>query len=185
MRIPHDIKARRTLQDVWPQPADLDVLEAAGVVAADEAVYVTAAFAADEDGYRRGEPVPGVHAEVYAWGGAALVSWPSVRPTSRRATLAMRQALARAQLIADLANDIAAGRLTPPLELQGGDYVTSVITDGLVGEVAAELERSWGLAHCSEATAPVLPQGLARQLAMHALHRYHVIRQRDGADPLA
>jgi hypothetical protein len=189
MAVPYDIRVRSILADVYPRPLDLDDLDAAGRVAADQGVYVTAVLAAPEEGWERGEPVPDLSAEVYVWNGAPVVRWTAAGAISDyadgRDTLAMRQVLARAQLIADLAGEFAAGRPVPMGELEGGEYVASVVTDRLVDEVAYELQASWDLAHCTEVGAPVLPLNLARPLARRALHRYYVIRRRDGADPLA
>lgn len=167
---PYAIVARRSRHDGTP----LDDLDAAGVVVAEQGVTVTAVYAAEEEGNHPGDAVPALSAEVYPWLREAVTRWSSSELTfaDGRATLAMRQVLARAQRIADLANDLANGVPTPmdgPL-------------DRVVDEVAADMQRSWNLAHCSEAGAPALGDNLSRQLARHAIARLGLIRDRDGID---
>jgi hypothetical protein len=170
-KTPYDISVRRCRYDGTP----LDDLDAAGVVVADRSVTVVAVYAAEEEGNHPGEPVPAILANVYVWEGVAVAGVDAgLTAADARDTLAMRQVLARAQRIADLANDLATG--TPP-PLDGP-------LDRVIDEVAADMQRSWGLAHCSEATAPPLDDNLARQLARHALARAGLIRDRDGVDPL-
>jgi hypothetical protein len=185
-QIPYDIKVRRTRfdsgprrDDAYPQPSrfrDLDDLEAAGIVAADQTVCVVAVWSAEEEGNHPGEPVPALYADVYPWEGEAVVRWTSMelRFADKRGTLAMRQVLARAQRIADLANDLATGT---PIPMDGP-------VDRVVDEVAADMQRSWGLFHCSEATAPTLGDNLARSLSRHAIARLDLIRVRDGGESL-
>jgi hypothetical protein len=184
-KTPYDIKVRRSLYDVEPASTarrspghyrDLDDLDAAGIVAADEDVTVTAVYAAEEEGNHPGEPVGALAASVYVWQGEAVTRWSSSELTfaDKRGTLAMRQVLARAQRIADLANDLAAGT---PIPMDGP-------VDHVVDEVAADMQRSWGLFHCSEASAPVLGDNLARSQARHAIARLCLIRDRDGSGPL-
>ena len=180
---PYDIKVRRELYRITRSATsvtgryhNLDDLDAAGIVAADQNVVVTAVYAAEEEGNHPGEPVPALNAEVYVWMGAAVTRWASSQLTfaDRRGTIAMRQVLARAQRIADLANDLADG---VPIPLEGP-------VDRVVDEVAANLQRSWSLLHCSEATAPPLSDQFARSLARHAMGRLRIIRDRDGSEPL-
>lgn len=170
---PYDVVVRRSRYN----GLHLDDLDAAGIVAADQGVTVIPVYAEEEEGNHPGEAVPSLSAEVYAWEGRAVVRWSSAELmwADKRDTLAMRQVLARAQRIADLANDLATG--TPP-PLEGP-------LDRVVDEVAADMQRSWGLAHCSEAAAPTLDWSLARQMARHSMARYDLIRERDGIDYLA
>lgn len=167
---PYEIVARRSRYDGRP----LDDLDAAGVVAAEQSVTVTAVYAEEEEGNHPGDAIPALSVEVYPWLLEAVSRWSSAELTfaDKRATLAMRQVLARAQRIADLANDLATG--TPP-PMDGP-------LDRVVNEVAADMQRSWGLAHCSEAAAPALGDDLSRQLARHAIARLGLIRDRDGID---
>jgi hypothetical protein len=65
-----------------------------------------------------------------------------------------------------------------------GEPENILIAGAVVAEVADEMIRSWGLAECSQANAPVLTEARARQLAMHAMARLQVIRDRDHIDPL-
>lgn len=67
---------------------------------------------------------------------------------------------------------------------RAGLGTVGALTDKIVDEVAGELSRSWNLAYCSDANAPVLSERLAHQLAFHAMARLCVIRDRDGIDPL-
>src|ERR1700733_10879794 len=125
-QIPYGIRVRRELYDAAPSSLvrgtpgcyrDIDDLDAAGIVAADESVVVTAVYAADEAGSHAGEPAPPLHAVVYVWEGEAVIYWlTSDGARDKRGTLAMRQVLARAQRIADLANDLATG---PPIPMDG------------------------------------------------------------------
>ena len=183
---PYDIKVRRSLYDVEPASAvhrspghyrDLDDLDAAGIIAADQSVVVTAVLAAEEGGGLPGEPVPAISAQVYCGDGVtAVVRWSSSELVwaGKRDTVAMRQVLARAQRIADLANDLATGA---PIPMDGP-------VDRVVEEVAWDMQSSWGLAHCTDAAAPVLDHRLAVQLARHAMARLCLIRDREGFDPL-
>jgi hypothetical protein len=172
--IPYDIKVRR---DRYTRGGrDLDDLDAAGIVAADEDVVVTAVYAAEEEGNHQGEPVFALAASVYVWDGEAVTRWSSSELTfaDKRGNIAMRQVLARAQRIADLANDLASG---VPIPLEGP-------VDRVVDEVADQLQRSWNLAHCSDANVPALQLGVARALSRHAIHRLWAIGQRDGVTQL-
>jgi hypothetical protein len=178
---PYDIRVRRELHLSvgWAKylvPRDLDDLEAAGIVVAEQTVWVTAAYAAEEEGSHPGESVPALYAEVFAWGGEAVTRWSSSELTfaDKRGNLAMRQVLARAQRVADLANDLATGT---PIPMDGP-------TDRVVDEVAADMQRSWGLAYCTDVNAPVLEDRIARQMTFHAMARLCLIRDRDGCDPL-
>jgi hypothetical protein len=65
-----------------------------------------------------------------------------------------------------------------------GEAEDTLVTGAVVAEVVDELMRSWSLAECSQANAPVLDEARARQLAMHAMARLQVIRERDHIDPL-
>jgi hypothetical protein len=172
--IPYDIKVRR---DRYIRGGrDLDDLDAAGIVAADEDVVVTAVYAAEEEGNHPGDPIPAFQVSVYVWDGQAVTRWSSSELTfaDKRSTVAMRQVLARAQRIADLANDLATGT---PIPMDGP-------TDRVVDEVAADMQRSWGLAYCTDVNAPVLEDRIARQMTFHAMARLCLIRDRDGFDPL-
>jgi hypothetical protein len=173
---PFEIRVRRDRGTLAIR--ELDDLEAAGIVAADECVTVTAVFAAEECNYQPGEPVPAIYAEVYVQFGEAVTRWSSSELTyaDKRYTLAMRQVIGRAQRIADLANALAHGEDPGPLLVGPSDRVAD--------EVAADMQRSWGLAHCTEANAPVLGDSLARQLAFHAMARLCIIRDREGTDSL-
>jgi hypothetical protein len=173
-QIPYDIKVRR--ERFVPTGPDLDDLDAAGIVAADDTVVVSAVYAAEEEGSHPGERVPALTVAVYVWQGEAVTRWSSSELTfaDKRANLAMRQVLARAQRVADLANDLANG---VPIPLEGP-------IDRVVDEVAANLQRSWSLLHCSEATAPPLSNLFARSLARHMMGRLRIIRDRDGSEPL-
>jgi hypothetical protein len=82
-------------------------------------------------------------------------------------------------------------RLTVPAVLKllqraglTGEAEDTLVTGAVVAEVVDELMRSWSLAECSQANAPVLDEARARQLAMHAMARLQVIRERDHIDPL-
>jgi hypothetical protein len=173
-QIPYDIRVRRERYVHTGQ--DLDDLDAAGIVAADDTVVVRAVYAAEEEGNHPGEPVPALAAAVFVWYGEAVTHWSSSELTSadKRGNLAMRQVLARAQRIADLANDLATGT---PIPMDGP-------TDRVVDEVAADMQRSWGLAYCTDVNAPVLEDRIARQMTFHAMARLCHIRDRDGCDPL-
>lgn len=169
---PYDVVVRRSRYN----GLHLDDLDAAGIVAADQGVTVIPVYAEEEEGNHPGEAVPYLSAEVYAWEGRAVVRWSSAELmwADKRDTTAMRQVLARAQRIADLANDLANG-VPPTLENP---------LDQVVAEVAADMHNSWGLAYCTDVNAPVLDDRVARQMARHAMARLCLIRDRDGTDPL-
>jgi hypothetical protein len=57
------------------------------------------------------------------------------------------------------------------------------VRDAVVAEVAGELASTWNLAHCTQ-VGYALDEGLAVQLARHAMSRLCVIRDRDHIDPL-
>jgi hypothetical protein len=172
--IPYDIRVRR---DRYIRAGrDLDDLDAAGIVAADEDVVVTAVYAAEEEGNHPGDPIPAFQVSVYVWDGQAVTRWSSSELTfaDKRGNIAMRQVLARAQRIADLANDLATGT---PVPMDGP-------VDRVVDEVAADMQRSWDLAYCTDVNAPALEDRIARQMTFHAMARLCLIRDRDGSDPL-
>jgi hypothetical protein len=169
---PYDITVRHSSYNGLP----VDDYVAAGIVAADESVTIIAVYAEEEEGNHPGEALPFLSAVVYVWEGSAVVRWSSAELTwaDKRDTLAMRQVLARAQKIADLANDLANG---VPIPMENP-------LDRVADEVAADMQRSWGLAYCTDANAPVLEDRIAHQLAFHAMARLCLIRDRDGQNPL-
>jgi hypothetical protein len=169
---PYEIVVRRSRYN----GLHLDDLDAAGIVAADQGVTVIPVYAEEEEGNHPGEAIPFLSAEVYVWEGSAVVRWSSAELTwaDKRDTIVMRQVLARAQKIADLANDLANG---VPIPMENP-------LDRVVDEVAADMQRSWGLAYCTDANAPVLEDRIAHQLAFHAMARLCLIRDRDGQNPL-